>query len=45
LWQANDLGHLKLPQGLPNLVHFPPIWGNGAMTTSIENEKLSTIGF
>jgi hypothetical protein len=38
LWQVDDLGHPKLPQGLPNLIPFCLIWGNDA-TKSIDKEK------
>jgi hypothetical protein len=30
LWQIDDLGCPKLPQGFPNLVFFHPIWENDA---------------
>jgi hypothetical protein len=38
LWQANDLGHPKPPQGIMDHVHFCPIWGNDA-TMFIDKEK------
>jgi hypothetical protein len=39
LWQAVELGHPKLLQGLPNHVPFCPIWGNDA-TKSIDKAKM-----
>jgi hypothetical protein len=43
LWQVDNSGHSKLPQGLPNLIPFRPIWGNDT-TKSIEKEKLINNG-
>jgi hypothetical protein len=38
LWQVDDLGYPKLPQGLPNPIPFHLIWGNDA-TKSIDKER------
>jgi hypothetical protein len=43
LWQVDNSGHSKLPQGLPNLSPFHPIWKNDT-TKSIEKEKLINDG-
>ncbi len=40
LWQVDDLGHPKLPQGFPNLIPFHLIWKNDA-TKSINNDEFS----
>lgn len=43
LWQVDNLGHLKLSQGLSNLVPFCPIWVNDA-SKSIEKDKIINNG-
>jgi len=43
LWQIDDLGCPKLPQGFPNLVFFHLIWENDA-TKLIEKENIINNG-
>jgi hypothetical protein len=44
LWQVDDLGHPKLPQGLPTPIPFHLIWGIDP-TKSINKEKIINDGF
>jgi hypothetical protein len=43
LWKSNDQGHPKFPSGIPKIVPFCLIWGNG-VSKSVEKEKFINSG-